>query len=69
MTRLSSEAYATIEDMEKSINRYVDDYDPCPICANKKEKGHEEICHGCAYFYPSHFKAKRENGQDRQETE
>ncbi len=60
MTTLSSEAYATLEDMEKSIKRYVDDYNPCPICANKIEAGHKEICHNCAYFYPAKFKARRD---------
>ena len=60
MTTLSSEEYATLEDMEKSINRYVDDYDPCPICANKTEQGRKGICTGCAYFYPAKFKARRD---------
>lgn len=58
-----------LDIMTESVNRYVDNYDPCPMCENKTEKGHEEICHDCAYFYPSHFKAKMGNGQERQESE
>lgn len=50
-----------LETLETSINRYVNDYDPCPICANKTEEGHEEICHDCAYFYAGQFKARRES--------
>ena len=49
-----------LDDMESSINRYVNDYDPCPRCANKTDAGHEEICHDCAYFYAGQFKARRE---------
>lgn len=58
MTMLSSEAYTTLEDMEKSIKRYVDDYNPCPICTNNTKEGRKEICTGCAYFYPAKFKAR-----------
>ena len=48
-----------LDTLETSVNRYVNDYDPCPICANKTEAGHEEICHDCAYFYAGQFKARR----------
>lgn len=53
-----------LDDMESSINRYVNDYDPCPICANKTEKGYGEPCSTCAYFYAGQFKARRQHDQD-----
>lgn len=49
-----------LETLETSVNRYVNDYDPCPMCANKTETGHNIICHDCAYFYAGQFKARRE---------
>ncbi len=48
-----------LETLETSVNRYVNDYDPCPMCANKTEKGYGETCSTCAYFYAGQFKARR----------
>ena len=48
-----------LETLETSVNRYVNDYDPCPMCANKTEKGYGEPCSICAYFYAGQFKARR----------
>lgn len=47
-----------LDSLTESVNRYVDNYDPCPMCARKTEAGYEEICHDCAYFYAGEFKAK-----------
>ncbi len=48
-----------LDTLETSVNRYVNDYDPCPLCANKTEKGYGEPCSTCAYFYAGQFKARR----------
>ena len=48
-----------LDNLETSVNRYVKDYDPCPMCANKTEKGYGEPCSTCAYFYAGQFKARR----------
>lgn len=49
-----------LDSIEEGVNKYVNDFDPCPKCANKTEAGHKEICHDCAYFYPAKFKARRD---------
>jgi hypothetical protein len=33
-----------LDSLTESVNRYVDNYDPCPMCANKTEKGYGEPC-------------------------
>ena len=48
-----------LDTLETSVNRYVNDYDPCPMCANKTEKGYGEPCSTCAYFYAGQLKARR----------
>ena len=48
------------DDIETSINDYVNSFDPCSMCANKTETGHKITCHDCAYFYAGQFKARRE---------
>ena len=50
-----------LDDMEEAINKYANDFDPCPRCAHNTAAGHVGICHDCAYFYPGLFKARRES--------
>lgn len=53
-----------LDNLTESVNGYVNNYDPCPVCENKTETGYAEICHECAYFYAGQFKAKR-NDHDK----
>ena len=48
-----------LDSLEENVNNYVNNFDPCPDCANKTEAGHQATCHDCAYFYAGQFKAKR----------
>lgn len=50
-----------LDTIEEGINKYINDFDPCPICANKTNEGFKEVCCDCGYFYASQFKARRES--------
>lgn len=51
-----------ISDQLKSLEGYINDIplviDPCKICKHHdSEKGHEEKCAQCSWYYPSYFEA------------
>ena len=52
------------EEIEKYINNFPNIIDPCTECSvaeNKRDKYKDEGCLGCCFYYPSHFKLKKDN--------